>query len=314
MPNRHSVHFASFLAARSHTHKRVNCRLQTGKPQQPINAGTTARRVISMIRKMSLCVPGLMAAGNASAEWAVNMPVGVTALSAETFALHMQVFYWCCAIAVVVFGFMIYSLINHRKSLGGKPAGFSHSMTAEIVWTVIPIVILLIMAVPSAETLIKLEDGRKSDITVVVTGYQWKWHYEYKGEDVSFYSSLARTSVDARRKNSGIDPFTVDNYLLDVDNRMVVPVGAKVRILLTSNDVIHSWWVPDFAIKKDAVPGFMNETWFRVEEPGIYRGQCAELCGKDHGYMPVVVEAVAPDAFQEWLAAQKRDVDELAAR
>ena len=177
---------------------------------------------------------------------------------------------------------------------------FSHSTTAEVIWTIIPIVILLIMAIPSAETLIKLEDARKSDLTVVITAYQWKWHYEYKGKDVSFYSSLARNSVNARRKNSGIDPFTVDNYLLEVDNRLVLPLGAKVRILVTSSDVIHAWWVPDLAIKKDAVPGFMNEAWFKPEETGIFRGQCAELCGMDHGYMPIVVEVVEADAWQAW--------------
>jgi len=265
-----------------------------------------------MIRKLYFSVAGLLAAGVASADWALNMPRGVTELSAETYGLHMQVFYWSCVIAVLVFGVMIYSLIRHRKSRGAEAASFTHSTTAEIIWTVIPIVILLIMAVPSAETLIKLEDARKSDLTVVITASQWKWHYEYKGEDVSFYSSLARNSVAARRKNSGIDPFTVDNYLLEVDNRLVLPRGAKVRILVTSSDVIHAWWVPDLAIKKDAVPGFMNEAWFRAEETGIYRGQCAELCGMDHGYMPIVVEIVEADAWQAWLDTQKNDPARVA--
>jgi len=265
-----------------------------------------------MIRKMCLGVVGLLTTGAASADWALNMPKGVTELSAETYNLHMQAFYWCCAIAVLVFGAMIYSLLKHRKSLGVEPAKFSHSTTAEIIWTVIPVVILLIMAVPSAETLIRLEDSRKPDLTIVITGYQWKWHYEYKGEDVSFYSSLARTSIDARRKNSGIDVTTVDNYLLEVDNRLVVPIDAKVRILITSNDVIHAWWVPELAMKKDAIPGFMNEAWFRAEKAGIYRGQCAELCGMDHGYMPVVVEVVEADGYQAWLASQKKDSSKLA--
>ena len=200
---------------------------------------------------------------------------------------------------------MIYSLVKHRKSAGAEPAQFSHSMTAEIAWTVIPCIILLLMAVPSAETLIKLEDARDPDLTVVVTGYQWKWHYEYKGEGVAYYSSLSRESADARRKGSDIDPFTIDNYLRDVDNPLVVPVGAKVRILLTSNDVIHAWWVPDLAIKKDAVPGFMNETWFRADVAGTYRGKCAELCGKDHGYMPVVVEVVEQEQFDSWLSERR---------
>jgi cytochrome c oxidase subunit 2 len=271
------------------------------------------RQVISMIRKMCLSVAGLLAAGTASADWALNMPRGVTDLSAETYGLHMQVFYWCCAIGVLVFGVMIYSLIKHRKSLNVEPAKFSHSTTAEIIWTVIPLIILLILVVPSAETLIKLEDSRKPDLTIVITAYQWKWHYDYKGEGVSFYSSLARTSVDARRKDSGIDPFTVDNYLLEVDNRLVLPKDAKVRILITSNDVIHAWWVPDFAIKKDAIPGFMNEAWFRANETGTFRGQCAELCGMDHGYMPVVVDIVEEEEYQAWLASQKKDASKLAA-
>jgi cytochrome c oxidase subunit 2 len=266
-----------------------------------------------MIRKMCLGVVGLLTAGAASADWALNMPRGVTELSAETYDLHMQVFYWCCVIGVLVFGVMIYSLLKHRKSLGVEPAKFSHSTTAEVIWTVIPVVILLIMVVPSAETLIRLEDSRKSDLTIVITGYQWKWHYKYKGEDVSFYSSLARTSVDARRKNSGIDVNTVDNYLLEVDNRLVVPKDAKVRILITSNDVIHAWWVPELAMKKDAIPGFMNEAWFRAEKAGVYRGQCAELCGMDHGYMPIVVEVVEADAYQAWLTSQKKDSARLAA-
>jgi cytochrome c oxidase subunit 2 len=260
-----------------------------------------------MIRKMCLGVAILLAAGAASADFAFNMPRGVTELSAETYALHMEVFYWCCAIAFFVFGAMIYTLVKHRKSAGHKAATFSHSTTAEIVWTVIPIIILLIMAVPSAETLIKLEDSRKPDMTLVITAYQWKWHYDYKGEDVSFYSSLARTSADARRKDSGIDPFTVENYLLEVDNRVVLPRGAKIRVLFTSNDVIHAWWVPELAIKKDAIPGFINEAWFRADISGVYRGQCAELCGMDHGYMPIVVEIVEPEVYQAWLAARKAD-------
>ena len=258
-----------------------------------------------MLRKVCSSVSGLFVTGSASADWALNMPRGVTELSAETYDLHMQVMYWCCAIGVVVFGAMIYSLVKHRKSSGAKPATFSHSMTAEVIWTTIPIVILLIMAVPSARTLIKLEDSRKPDMTIVATASQWRWHYSYQGEGVAFYSSLARSSGDARRLNSGIDPATVENYLLDVDHPLVVPKGSKIRFLLTASDVVHSWWVPDLAIKKDAIPGFMNETWFKAEVTGTYRGQCAELCGMDHGYMPIVVEVVEPQAFDAWLAAQQ---------
>jgi len=200
---------------------------------------------------------------------------------------------------------MIVSLVRHRKSRGVRAATFSHSMTAEIIWTTIPIIILMVLAVPTAKTVIKLEDSRKPDITIVATAYQWRWHYAYQGYDVEFYSSLSRTSGDARRLNSGIDPYTVENYLLDVDNPLVVPQGAKIRLLLTSNDVVHAWWVPELAIKKDAVPGFMNETWFKADVIGTYRGQCAELCGMDHGYMPIVVEVVDPRDYDNWLAAKQ---------
>ena len=254
-----------------------------------------------MIRKSILSLLGLLAATTASADWELNMPKGVTELSAETYDLHMMVFWWCVAIGIVVFGVMIISLIKHRKAAGAKPASFSHSTTAEVIWTVIPVVILLLMAVPAAETMIKLEDSRDPDMTIVATAYQWKWHYRYQDQDVAFYSTLARPSIEARPRQSGIDPASVENYLLDVDNPLVVPKGAKVRLLLTSNDVVHSWWVPDLAIKKDAIPGIVNEAWFRPMEAGTFRGQCAELCGKDHGYMPIVVEVVEPDAFQAWI-------------
>ena len=254
-----------------------------------------------MIRNTILSLLGLALAGTAKAEWALNMPKGVTDLSLETYHLHMMVFWWCVGIGVVVFGVMIISLIKHRKSSGVAPATFSHSTTAEVIWTAIPVVILVLMAVPTAETMVKLEDSRKPDMSIVVTGYQWKWHYKYQDSDIAFYSSLAQSSMEARRKQSGVDPFAVDNYLLEVDRPVVVPRGAKVRLLVTSNDVIHSWWVKDLAIKKDAIPGIINETWFRANETGTYRGQCAELCGKDHGYMPIVVEVVEPEAFEAWV-------------
>jgi len=260
-----------------------------------------------MLRKLCLAGAGILFAGSATADWALNMPSGVTDLSQETYRLHMMVFWWCVAIAVVVLGAMIYSIFAHRKSKGAEPATFSHSMKAEVIWTVIPIIILLVMAVPAAETLIKIEDTRDPDLTIVATGYQWKWHYRYQDQDLAYFSSLARTSANARRKDSGIDPFSVENYLLDVDNPLVVPRGQKVRLLITSNDVVHAWWVPELAIKKDAVPGFMNETWFRANETGVYRGQCAELCGMDHGFMPIVVEVVEPEEYTAWLAEQKGD-------
>jgi cytochrome c oxidase subunit 2 len=247
---------------------------------------------------------GLSLAVQASAwaDWAVNMPRGVTAISSEVYDLHMLIFGVCVAIAVVVFGAMIWSIIYHRKSRNVEPAKFSHSTKVEIVWTVIPIAILVAMAVPAADTLIRMEDTRNSDMTVKVTGYQWKWEYEYLDEGIKFFSSLAPESNRARQVRSGINVNEVENYLLDVDRPLVVPVGAKVRLLLTANDVIHSWWVPAFGGKKDAIPGFINEFWFQAEEPGIFRGQCAELCGRDHGFMPVVVEVLPVDEFTAWLA------------
>jgi cytochrome c oxidase subunit II len=246
-----------------------------------------------------------LASGAALAAWEVNMPVGVTELSREIHGLHMLIFWICVLIAFAVFGMMIYSIVKFRHSQGAVPATFDHSTKAEIVWTFIPVLILIGMAIPAAATLVKIEDTRDSQLTIKVTGYQWKWHYEYLGQDVKFFSTLARSSDAARQLNSGIDPKSVENYLLDVDNPLVVPVGAKVRVLLTASDVIHAWWVPAFGMKKDAIPGFVNELWFRADEPGVYRGQCAELCGRDHAFMPVVVEVKSQAEFDSWLAERK---------
>lgn len=238
----------------------------------------------------------------AQAKW--NMPVGVTEISREVHGLHMLIFWVCVVIAVVVFGAMFYSVFAHRRSKHPKPADFHESTTVEIIWTAIPFLILVAMAIPAAGTLIKMEDTSGSDITIKATGIQWKWHYEYVGEGVEFYSSLDAASNRARQTGSGIDPTTVPNYLLEVDNRVVVPVGKKVRLLLTAHDVIHAWWVPALGGKKDAIPGFINELWFKAEEPGVYRGQCAELCGRDHGFMPIVVEVVSQPEYDAWLASQ----------
>lgn len=256
------------------------------------------------MKRFSIGALLLILSQQAHAAWELNMPRGVTELSGEIYDLHMLIFWACVVIAIGVFGAMIFALIYHRKSVGAKPdTSMVHSTKAEIIWTIIPVVILVAMAVPAAETLVKIEDTRNPDITIKVTGYQWKWHYDYLDQGVDFYSNLAAPSNAARQLNSGIDPESVENYLLEVDNSIVVPVGAKVRILLTSNDVLHAWWVPDFAVKKDAIPGFINEMWFRAEEEGIYRGQCAELCGKDHGYMPIVVEVRPAEEFATWVAA-----------
>jgi cytochrome c oxidase subunit II len=248
----------------------------------------------------------MLGSAPAMAAWSdLNLRVGVTPLSREIYGLHMLILWICVAIAVAVFGVMIYSIATFRKSKGAVPATFEHNTKAEIIWTVIPVLILVGMAIPAARTLVKIDDSRGSDLTVKVTGYQWMWQYEYVGEDVSFFSKLAQDSNDARQLDSGIDPSTVPNYLLEVDRPLVVPQGKKVRVLITAADVIHAWWVPDFGMKKDAIPGYINELWFIAEKPGVYRGQCAELCGRDHGFMPVVVEVKSQQDFDAWLASQK---------
>jgi cytochrome c oxidase subunit 2 len=245
----------------------------------------------------------------AQAAWSgLNMTRGVTTLSGDIYSLHMLILWVCVVIGIAVFGVMIFSLVKFRKSQGAVPdTTMVHSTKAEIIWTAIPVIILVGMAVPAARTLIKLEDASKTQVTIKVTAYQWKWQYEYLGEGVSFFSTLSRDSDAARQLDSGIDPLGVQNYLLDVDNRLVVPVGKKVRLLVTSQDVIHAWWVPALAVKKDAIPGVMNELWFQIQPDrvGVYRGQCAELCGRDHGFMPIVVEAKSPEDYAAWLATKK---------
>lgn len=244
----------------------------------------------------------LLLGGEASADWgALNLSEGVTPISQIVYDLHMLILWICVIIGIVVFGAMFISIVLHRKSAGHEPAQFHHSTFAEILWTVIPILILVGMAIPATKTLIAMEDTSDADLTVKVTGYQWLWKYEYLEDGVSFYSSLADTSRAAIYD----DPRQVEHYLLEVDNPVVLPVGKKVRILLTADDVIHAWWVPALGQKKDAIPGFINEIWVKIEEPGTYRGQCAELCGKDHGFMPIVVEAKSEDEYKQWVAAYK---------
>jgi cytochrome c oxidase subunit II len=269
--------------------------------------------MLKIAKYAAAAIAALAPAGAALAAWELNMPVGVTELSREIHGLHMLIFWICVIIAVVVFGAMIYSIVKFRHSQGAVAASFDHSTKAEIIWTIIPIAILVGMAIPAAATLVKIEDMRDSELTVKVTGYQWKWHYEYLDHKVAFFSTLARNSDAARQLDSGIDPRTVEHYLLDVDRPLVVPVGVKVRVLLTSSDVIHAWWVPQFGMKKDAIPGFVNELWFRAEEPGIYRGQCAELCGRDHAFMPVVVDVRAREDYESWLKSQQEGAQPAAA-
>jgi cytochrome c oxidase subunit II len=237
-------------------------------------------------------------------DWQLNMPRGVTTISREVYGLHMAILWVCVVIGAGVFAAMIYAIVKFRKVDGAQPAKFSHNTWAEVTWTAIPALILVVMAIPAAETLVKIEDTRDSELTITVTAYQWRWHYDYIDERVQFFSSLDRESNATRRRGSGIDPRTVENYLLEVDNPVVVPVDTKVRLLITAADVLHAWWVPDFAVKKDAIPGFINEAWFLATEEGTYRGQCAELCGMDHGFMPIVVEVVSREEFDTWLSAR----------
>ncbi|MCY4218377.1 MAG: cytochrome c oxidase subunit II [Gammaproteobacteria bacterium] len=238
------------------------------------------------------------------ADWELNLTQGVTDISREVYDMHMFVLWICVWIGVVVFGAMTYSMIKHRKSKGVEPAKFSHSTLAEVIWTVIPFGILVTMAVPAAQTLVRMEDTSDSDVTVKITGHQWKWEYEYLDSGVRIISSLDPDSRQAAALKSGIDPNSVDNYLLEVDNPLVLPVDKKIRFVLTASDVLHAWWVPAFAIKKDAIPGFINDMWTQIDEEGIYRGQCAELCGRDHGFMPIVVHATSEAEYQDWIQAQ----------
>ena len=245
-------------------------------------------------------------AGLASAAYQLNFQAPVTRVASEIYDLHMLMMYIILVIFCVVFGVMFYSIYAHRKSVGHKAEQFHENTTVEIIWTVIPFVILVGMAWPATKTLIAFKDTSNPDITIKATGYQWKWGYDYlkgEGEGVAFLSALATPQDQIHnQKPKG------ENYLLEVDNPLVVPVGKKVRILTTANDVIHSFWVPAFGIKQDAIPGFVRDTWFKADKEGTYRGQCAELCGKDHGFMPIVVEVVSPEKYTEWVGAQKAKV------
>ena len=256
-------------------------------------------------RNLGWLLMGTLLSSSAWAESELNLTKGVTAVSNEVYDLHMLVLWICTAIGIVVFGAMFWSMAFHRKSKGVKPATFHESTKVEILWTAIPIIILVGMAVPATSTLIKMEDNDNSDITILVTGSQWKWHYKYFDQDIEFFSVLStpREQFDNRNGNNELKG---ENYLLEVDKPLVIPVNKKVRFLITSDDVIHSWWVPAFAVKQDANPGFINEAWTKVDEPGVYRGQCAELCGKDHGYMPVVVEVKSEADYATWIASQKQ--------
>jgi cytochrome c oxidase subunit 2 len=246
--------------------------------------------------------------GMAMAEYALNFQRPVTEIAHELLELHNLITLIVVVIFVVVFAVMFYSIFAHRKSKGHKAANFHESTTVEIIWTIIPFIILISMAIPSTATLLKMDDTSGSDMTVKIVGYQWKWQYEYLDHDISFFSTLStpRAQIENKEKKG-------EHYLLEVDNHVVLPVGKKIRLVLTANDVIHAWWVPQLAVKKDAIPGYINEMWTKIDEPGIYRGQCAELCGKDHAYMPIVVEAVSEEDFNKWVSVQKDKAVSAAA-
>jgi len=280
------------------------------------NAQLTNKLVRAVVSLLGLSFAALQPA-HADSGWSLlNMTPGVTEISRKIYGLHMEIFWICVIIAVIVFGAMIYSIITYRKSKGAvADVTLVHNTTVELIWTAVPVAILVFMAIPAARTLVEIEDVTKTDLSIKITGFQWGWQYDYLDAGVSFFSHLDRKSNSARELASGVDPNTVDNYLLNVDKPLVVPAGSKIRLLITGADVIHSWWVPAFGVKKDAIPGFINEAWFKVDadKPGLYRGQCAELCGRDHGFMPIVVDVRSKEDFETWLKAKAAEQKQAAA-
>ena len=264
------------------------------------------QRVLAALLAAMAALPALAMAQSADPHrWQLNMGKGVTHTSRIAYESHMIVLWICVVIGIIVFGAMAYALFKFRKSKGAVAAQFSHNTTAEIIWTVIPVLILVGLAWPATKNLINMYDTRNAEMTVKITGYQWLWKYEYLGEGVELTSRLSEKSNLLRQDGKTVTAAEDPHYLLDVDNQLVLPVGTKVRFVITADDVIHAWWVPALGWKQDAIPGIVNEAWANIDEPGLYRGQCAELCGKDHGFMPIVVKAVPKDEFQRWLAAEK---------
>ena len=245
----------------------------------------------------------LMALGleTAHADYDLNLMKGVTKVSNDIYDLHMLILWICVIIGIGVFGTMFYSIYHHRKSKGHKAEQFHENTKIEILWTIIPTAILIGMAIPATKTMLELDDVKEADMSIKVTGWQWKWEYEYLDYDIHFFSNLDEASNQARQVGSGIDPRSIPHYLLNVDKPLVIPVKKKIRFLFTAADVIHSWWVPDLGWKKDTIPGFISEAWTYIEEPGTYRGQCAELCGQGHAFMPIVVIAMEEADYNIWV-------------
>lgn len=254
-----------------------------------------------------------LADGTAHAAFPLNLTEGVTSISREAYRLHMLALWVCVVIAIVVFGAMAWSIYHHRKSRGAVAASFHDNTKVEIVWSIVPFLVLVGLAIPATTALIAMHDTSNADLTIKITGQQWSWRYDYLKEDIGFVSKLDEKSAAASRLGSGVDPRSVDHYLLDVDKPVVVPVGKKVRFLLNASDVIHSWWLPDLGFKKDAIPGFVNEIWARIDTPGTYRGQCTELCGVGHGFMPIVLIAMHEPDFQAWLNGQREAASKAKA-
>lgn len=264
-------------------------------------------QMVSSLKRFVIAVTLLLVSVSTyAAELELNMTPGVTPVSEAQYTLHMTMLAVVTGIGILVFSVLIFSLIFHRKSRGVKAATFHENVQIEVIWTVIPFIILTILAVPATKALILLSDTSKSDMTVAVTGYQWYWHYEYLNDDVAFFSNPTSTQEQIKGMLE-----KDENYMLQVDKPLVLPTNTKIRFAFTANDVIHSWWVPKLGVKKDTIPGFVNEAWATIQEPGTYRGQCAELCGVRHGFMPIVVEAVSPEDFQTWLAEQKNPAEPL---
>jgi len=243
----------------------------------------------------------------AADSWQMNMREGVTPMSHDMYDLHMVAMAICGVIGIIVFGIMIYSLIHHRKSKGYVAATFHVNTRLELIWTIIPFLILIGLAIPATKVLIRQEDNTDSDVTIKVVGYQWKWQYQYMDQGISFFSNLSTPYSQIQNQQP-----KGQWYLLEVDKPLVLPINKKIRFIVTSNDVIHSWWVPELGVKRDAIPGFMHESWARIEKPGVYRGQCAELCGINHGFMPIVVEAVSEEDFDKWVSQQTKVEDKYA--
>jgi len=257
----------------------------------------SSKSIVTLAGVSALALYSSMAVGSK-----YNLPEPQSVIAKDIYDQHIVLMWICLAIFIGVFGVMFYSVLKHRKSQGYKAANFHHSTSVEVIWTVIPCIILVVMALPATKTVIAMKDTSEADITIKATGYQWMWGYDYlqgDGEGISFYSKLSTPKAQIENKEA-----KGENYLLEVDNNVVVPVGKKVRVILTANDVIHAWWVPALGIKQDAIPGFIRDTWFTADTPGIYRGQCAELCGKDHGYMPIVVEVMNDEDYAQWVSNQ----------